>query len=69
MTQIVVQAVKSKRQMSYKPAKNSTKDVGLGLYIHKKTRSKEIADSLSKLNLSIDYDKVFEIETNIANVV
>ena len=52
LTQIVTQAVKNKRQMSHKPAKNSTKDfyqtketpvtVGLGLYIHKKTRSKEI---------------------------
>ena len=46
LTQIVAQAVKMKRQMLYKPAKNSTKDfyqtketpvtVGLGLYIHKK---------------------------------
>ena len=79
LTQIVAQAVNRKRQMSYKPAKNSTKDfyqtketpvtVGLGLCIHKKTRSKEIVEILSNLNLSIDYDTVLEIETNIANVV
>ena len=36
----------------------TTFSVGLGLYIHKKTRSKELIDSLSQMHLCINYQKV-----------
>ena len=44
-------------------------NVGLGRYIHQKTRSKELIDSLSQLNLCINYPKMLRIETSIGNAV
>ena len=43
--------------------------VGLGLHVHKETRSKKIINCLSDLRLSIDYDRVIKIETEISNSV
>ena len=43
--------------------------VGLGLQVHKETRSKKIINCLSDLGLSIDYDRVIKIETEISNSV
>lgn len=43
--------------------------VGLGLHIHKTTRSKKLVDLLSNLNLCISYNKIMKIETAIGNAV
>ena len=40
--------------------------VGLGLIIYKHTRSKQIINLLSDMNLTINHDKILKIETNIA---
>ena len=50
-------------------AKQTPFSVGLGLYIHKKTRSKELIDSLSQMHLCINYQKISRIETSIGNAV
>lgn len=42
---------------------------GLGLAIHKKTRSKAAIDILSNLGLSADYSKIISLETNMAKSV
>ena len=44
-------------------------NVGLGLYIHQKTRSKELIDVLSDLNISINYDKALNIKASLASSV
>ena len=76
---MIYQATKSDSQLRYKPTSDSNKtfyntketpfSVGLGLLIHKKTRSKDIVNILANLNLSIDYENVLRIETDIANAV
>ena len=43
--------------------------VGLGLLIHKKTRNKKLVNILADLNLSIDYDNIIRILTDIADAV
>ena len=67
--QIIMKTTKTTRQVRYKPAviSNTPFAVGLGLHIHKETRSKKIIDCLSELCLTINYDKVMKIETEIAN--
>ena len=77
--QIIMKATKTTRQVRYKPAVTSNASfrsklhsetpfsVGLGLHIHKETRSKKIIDCLSELSLTISYDKIMKIETEIAN--
>ena len=80
--QIIMKATKTNRQMNYKPLNESNSTifksrlhsetpfaVGLGLHVHKETRSKKIIDCLSELNLSVNYDKILKIETEIANAV
>ena len=79
ITQLIYQATKSDSQLRYKPTSDSNKtfyntketpfSVGLGLLIHKKTRSKDIVNILANLNLSIDYGNDLRIETDIANAV
>ena len=78
-TQIICQNVKSDRQINYKS--QSTQNigfhdrtetpfsVGLGLMIYKHTRNKHIINLLSDKNLTINYDKVLKIETNIAEAI
>ena len=76
---MIYPATKSDSQLRYKPTSDSNKafyntketpfSVGLGLLIHKKTRSKDIVNILANLNLSIDYEKVLRIETDITNAV
>ena len=39
-------------------------NVGLGMVVHQKTRSKELVETLADLNLPINYDKVINIKTN-----
>ena len=43
--------------------------VGLGIYVHKETRSKKLLECLSDLGLSISYDKVMKIENDLGNAV
>jgi hypothetical protein len=77
LSQILIQSIKTKRLMQYSKAhstgfyqnKQTPSNIGLGLYIHKKTRSKELIDSLSQLNLCINYQKILRIETSIGNAV
>ena len=45
------------------------KSVGLGMHVYYRTRSKELLDCLSNLNLSITYDKTLQIQTSMANAV
>ena len=42
---------------------------GLDLYVHQKTRSKNLCNFLSELNLSVNYDKVCNIKSNLAKSV
>ena len=68
--------MKTQRQMNYKAStegrrgfyqsKDTPATVGIGLLIHTKTRSKEIVNILADLNLSIDYDHILRIFTDIA---
>ena len=41
----------------------------LGLMIHAMTRKRDIIDKLHKLGLSISYDRVLQLSTNLANAV
>ena len=43
-------------------------NVGFGLYIHKRSRSKELVDIFSNLDLCVNYDKVLSIR-NIEKAV
>ena len=79
ITQIICQNVKSERQINYK--RQSTQNVGfhdgvetpfsvgLALMVCKHTRSKHIINLLSDMNLTINYDKILKIETNIAEAI
>ena len=79
ISQVLMQAVKTKRQVQYNPKDGSdgstynTKEtplsVGLGLFLHQRTRSKEIVDMLSTLNLSCTYKKVLSIKESIVKEV
>ena len=79
ITQLIYQATKSDSQLRYKPTSDSNKtfyntkettfSVGLGLLIYRKTRSKDVVNILANLDLSIDYEKVLRVETDIANAV
>ena len=76
-----MKSIKTSRQGNYKPVSPSTSifksrlhsetpfAIGLGLHVHKETRSKKIINCLSDLGLSIDYDRVMKIENEIANSV
>ena len=44
-------------------------NVGLGLYVYQKTRSKNLCNFLSDLNLSFNYDNVCNIKSNLAKSV
>ena len=78
--QIVLSSTKTRRQVEHKPKINSAEatfrnihetpfTVGLGLHVYKETRSKKLIDCLSCLNLSVSYDKIVKIETELANAV
>jgi len=79
IAQIVCQSVKTDRQVRYHGTGDNSKNyhsrketpfsVGLGLLVHKNTRSKDLVNILSDLHLTVDYSKVLRIETDIANAV
>ena len=77
-TQLILQVTKTKRQVRYIPTSDSAEmrsviaaplNVGLGMVVHQKTRSKELVETLADLNLSINYHKVINIKANLANSV
>ena len=43
--------------------------LGTGIYIHQKTKCRELIDIPSGLNISIDYDKLLNIKSQLANSV
>ena len=79
VTQLIVQSFKTKRQVHYEPVDSSTRgifqmnetplSVGLGLYVHHTTRSKELIELLHTMNLSVTYDKVLDIRNSIATTI
>ena len=76
ISEVIMKSVKTKRQVNYNTISGNFRNnvetpylVGLGLYIHQKTRSKNVINTLSDLNLSIPYERVLQIETDIANTV
>ena len=44
-------------------------NVGLGLYVHQETCSENLCNCLSDLNQSVNYVKVCNIKSNLANSV
>ena len=70
-----MQCMKSKRQVQYdshhkmRSTVETPLNVGIGLYIHQRTRSKELIEVFSDLNLSINYDKVLSIKKDITSAV
>ena len=44
-------------------------NVGTSIYIHQKTRCRELIDILTDLNISIDYDKLLNIKSQLADTV
>ena len=79
--QFIIQSTKTSRQVNYKPQENVTRNrevsctvetqlnVGTGIYIYQKTRCRELIDILSDLNISIDYDKLLNIKSQLASSV
>ena len=78
-SQLVMQSFKTSRQVRYEGKAESNRgmnstietplSVGIGLYIHQKTRSKEIIDTLYDLNLSISSNKVACIKHDVSAAV
>ena len=77
IAQIIVKASKSDRQVKHKSSPDANFrevvetpfSVGLGIHVHKETRSKKLIECLSDLGLSISYDKVMKIENDLGNAV
>ena len=75
--EIIMNSVKTTRQVTHNTKRNFHQTVetpfivGLGLHIHKTTRSKILIDILSDFNLSISHDKVVLkiIKTMLSNAV
>ena len=74
LSQQVITAVKTDRQASYQPKTDSSFRiqtqtpllVGLALTVHKKTRSKDLVNRLSQLQLGASYTETASIEKRIA---
>ena len=76
---MIYQSFQTRRQVNFEPKTETsrvmtsnietTSNVGLGLYVHQKTRSKNLCNFLSDLNLSVNYDKVCNIKSNLAKSV
>ena len=79
--QYIIQSTKTSRQVNYKPQENVTRNreisctvetplnAGTGIYIHQKTRCRELIDILPDLNISIDHDKLLNIKSQFADTV
>lgn len=73
ISQITMNSLKTQRQMNHSSNNASFRQmietpftVGLGLHVHKTTRSKALVNMLSEFNLSISYEKVMKLENLIA---
>ena len=76
---MIIQLFKTRRQVNYQAVEESNRgmyqnietplSVGLGLYIHQRTRSKELLDMFSEMNLSISSKKVACIKRDIETAV
>ena len=67
--------------MKYKPQENVIRNceisctvetplnVGTGIYMHQKTRCRELIDIMSDLNISIDYHRLLNIKSLLADTV
>ena len=79
VTQMIYQSFKTRRQVNYEPKTETSRvmtsnietplNVGLGLYVHQKAHSKNLCNFLPDLNLSVNYDKKFQIKSNITKSV
>ena len=79
--QYIIELTKTSRQVKHKPQENVTRNressctvgtplnIGTGIYIPQKTRCRELIDILSDLNISIDYDKLLNIKSQLADTV
>ena len=78
-TQMLISAVKTNDQVtkrksttdesSFNRNKETPNTVGLGMYLYQKTRSKDLINNLSKVNVSINYKKCSSLQNQIANHV
>ena len=55
--------------VEYNTTSETPLTVGLGLYAHQKTRSKELVDTFNRLGLCVTYDKICDIKERIADAV
>ena len=79
VTQLIMQSFKTKRQVEYHATDDSNRgmsqtnetplSIGLGLYVHQKTICNELIETLYNMNLSVNYQKVLNIKTNIETSV
>lgn len=78
ISQNIMFAYKSDRQVSYTPKQSSSgfrhqsenpQVVGIGLKVHQATRSKAEVDMLYRFGYSISYERVLRIETQLAAAV
>ena len=61
ISEFIITSTKSKKQVNnvsggFRQKVETPFSVSLGLYIHQKTQSKKVIDTLSNLNLTIPYD-------------
>ena len=78
VSQILMQSVKTKRQVQYKPTESdygmretieTPLSVGLALEVHQKTRSKDLIEILSSMNLCVNYKRAMNLKDAIANEI
>ena len=79
LSELVMNMLKSNRQLQYDSHRSNDRTynqmnetpltVGLGLHLHKCTRSKDFVVLMSDLGLCMSYDKIIKIENSIANSV
>ena len=77
--QLIMQSVKSDRQVHYKPMNESNLgmkqvvetplSVGARLILHQETRNKKLMEMFAGVKLSISYNKVMNIKHDIATTV
>ena len=79
--QYIIQSTKTSRQVNYKPQKNVTRNreisytvgtplnVGTGIYVHPKTRCRELINFMSDLNIFIDCGKLLNIKSQLADSI
>ena len=79
VTQMIYQSFKTRTQVNYEPKTETSRVMttnietplndALGLYVHQKSRSKNLCSFLSDLNLYVNYDKVCNIKSNLAKFI